>query len=44
MTPADAHLRDWRLTADSPPTITRTGHSLPVRRSGEALMLKLPAD
>ncbi|MGI4977714.1 MAG: aminoglycoside phosphotransferase family protein [Janthinobacterium lividum] len=44
MTPLDDLLRRWRLTPDGPPTVTRTGHVLPVRRDGEALMLKLSAD
>ena len=44
MTPLDDRLRYWRLTSDGQPTVTRTGHVLPVRRNGEALMLKLSAD
>ena len=34
----------WRLTADGVPIVTRAAHLLPVRRDGEALMLKVATE
>jgi streptomycin 6-kinase len=38
------YLDRWRLTADGAPIVTRAAHLLPVRRDGEALMLKVATE
>ncbi len=40
----DHYLDLWRLTADGAPIVTRAAHLLPVRRDGEALMLKVATE
>ncbi len=40
----DRYLDQWRLTADGAPIVTRAAHLLPVRRDGEALMLKVATE
>lgn len=44
MTPFDRHLDAWALSADGAPIHTPGSDLLPVRRGGEAAMLKIPRD
>ncbi|MFQ6313254.1 aminoglycoside phosphotransferase family protein [Lysobacter capsici] len=44
MTPFDRHLTAWKLVPDGAPIHTHSSDLLPVRRDGEAAMLKIPRD